>query len=390
VPDPSRFPLVGLQAVANVHNTWVAVLLQIPSGADAGAASALASVFADGAALEALAPLDCIVPVADPRMLGPELLALLPPPRVILRIPAAACAGAPARAACRQLADARYRILLDGASDSEPVPAGVQGLAFDCSVAVPAPRQLLTLPGPHLARAIGSARRLAECRSAGFGWFAGGYAFAPQQRCGPVDDGASRKRLLALLGLLARDADARELEVVLKQDPVLSFHLLKLVNSAAFAPSMPINNFCQAINLLGRRQMQRWLQLLLYASGQGQGAASALLPLAAMRAAQMEKLCKLHGGDRDRQDVAFVAGAFSLLDTLLGMPMQEIVGTLSLDAEVVTALLERGGALGQMLTLAENHAVTESALSGAGIGSENYWDSLLQAYHWAILVSRNL
>jgi EAL and modified HD-GYP domain-containing signal transduction protein len=139
-----------------------------------------------------------------------------------------------------------------------------------------------------------------------------------------LGDGTSRKRLLALLGLLARDADSRELEVLLKQDPALAYHLLKLVNSAAFALSSPIHSFGQAINVLGRRQLQRWLQLLLYARQQDDGLANPLLPLAAVRAHD-GRLAKALGWDRDQQDMAFVAGVFSLLDVLLAMPMTEIV-----------------------------------------------------------------
>ncbi|MFC3374315.1 hypothetical protein ACFOLJ_00030 [Rugamonas sp. CCM 8940] len=51
------------------------------------------------------------------------------------------------------------------------------------------------------------------------------------------------------------------------------------------------------------------------------------------------------GGDRDAQDLAFVTGVFSLLDVLLGMPMTEIVAALSLDLDVMAALLERSGPL---------------------------------------------
>jgi EAL and modified HD-GYP domain-containing signal transduction protein len=130
--------------------------------------------------------------------------------------------------------------------------------------------------------------------------------------------------------------------VLLKQDPALAYHLLKLVNSAAFALSSPIHSFGQAINVLGRRQLQRWLQLLLYARQQDDGLANPLLPLAAVRASMMEELAKSLEGDRDQQDMAFVA-VFSLLDVLLAMPMTEIVAALSLDLDVVRALLDRAG-----------------------------------------------
>ena len=101
----------------------------------------------------------------------------------------------------------------------------------------------------------------------------------------------------------------------------MSFHLLKLVNSAAFAVNTAITGYAQAIAVLGRRQLQRWLQLLLYARGGADGLPNLLLPLAALRAGQLEMLCKRDGGDRDEQDLAFMTGAFSLLDRLLGMPM---------------------------------------------------------------------
>jgi len=114
------------------------------------------------------------------------------------------------------------------------------------------------------------------------------------------------------------------------------------------------------------------------------------LPLAAVRAAQMEALCKIRGGDRDEQDAAFVAGIFSLLDVLLGMPMTEIVSTLSLDLDVVMALLDRAGPMGPMLALVEVDHPTQSLLDATGIDAETYWDSRLQAYQWAIQVSRNL
>ncbi|OEZ86050.1 HDOD domain protein [Janthinobacterium sp. HH104] len=386
--ESNLFPLVGLQAVANAHNEWVAVTVHVPQASTAPLLAALAA--AD--AYVFLAPLDCIIPLADPHGVDEAVLAQLVPQRTIFRLPAQLAGDKQLQKKCRQWRDAGYRILLDGA-DANPVVAAqvdARALSFDAAGAHPALHQLLPLPGPHLAYNIADGGQIAALQELGVSWFAGDYALQHARQQGEPEDATSRRRLMSLLGLLARDADAHELEVPLKQDPALSYHLLKLVNSAAFGFTAPITSFSQAITLLGRRQLQRWLQLLLYARQQDDGKIHALLPLAAVRAAQMEALCQLRGGDRDAQDLAFMAGVFSLLDVLLGMPMQEIIATLNLAPEVSAALLERNGELGTLLALVESATPPPEGLRRAGIDGETYWRSLLQAYQWAIQVSRNL
>ena len=179
-----------------------------------------------------------------------------------------------------------------------------------------------------------------------------------------------------------------ELHQGLAQPPT-PYHLLKLVNSAAFAVSTPITSFAQAIAVLGRRQLQRWLQLLLYARPQPDGLPNLLLPLAARRAAQVEALCRQHGGERDAQDLAFMTGVFSLLDRLLRMSMEDIARELQLPPDVAAALVHRGGQLGGWLRLAEGEPGTDD-LAAAGVTAHDWWKSQLAAYHWAIQVGRNV
>ncbi|MHA4870495.1 EAL and HDOD domain-containing protein [Duganella sp. PWIR1] len=386
-PEISPFPLVELQAVSNAHNEWVALTFELsPDSGDAFQAALTLLKTPD--VFAALAPMDCILPVPQPQLLEQSQLESLQANRVILRVPAAACADVAVQKKLSGYADAGYRIMLDGVAEgSAATMCGARSLMVDASLSLPPVLALVAQPGPHLATGMHSEARIADCAKAGFSWFAGDFALHPDPDC-TQGDGTSRKRLLALLGLLARDADSRELEVLLKQDPALAYHLLKLVNSAAFALSSPIHSFGQAINVLGRRQLQRWLQLLLYARQQDDGLANPLLPLAAVRAALMEGLAKAQGWDRDQQDMAFVAGVFSLLDVLLAMPMTEIVAALSLDLDVVMALLDRAGPLGDLLKLVEQH--DSAALEQAGISHEVYWEAQLQAYHWAIQVSRNI
>jgi EAL and modified HD-GYP domain-containing signal transduction protein len=387
----SPLPLVEMHAAANAGNQWVALTLRIDSGAP-DATAAWQAVFATPELLTAFAPLDCVLLISTPAILTPALLALLPSNRVVFAIAADALLDGAAGRAMAALQEEGYRILIDGrAPAGVALPPGLRAVSRDYADGVHGlgPGALLALYGPHLARGVHSAARRAACAAAGFGWFSGEYPIHPSPS-NDLDDGFSCKRLLALLGLLARDGDTHDIEILIKQDPALSYQLIKLVNSAAFAPSTPITSFQQAIGRLGRRQLQRWVQLLLYARQGEDGLPNLLLPLAATRAAQMESLCRQRGGDRNAQDAAFTIGVFSLLDVLLGIPMRDIAAALHLAPDSARALLERRGAMGQMLALVETPAPAFADLQAAGVAPPHWWQSQLHAYHWAIQVSRNL
>ena len=382
-------PLVHLQPVANMQNAWVALTLRADVPAEHMDAS-LHAVFDDAGFLAAIAPLHCIVMIDNADALGDVALEKMPAARVGFAIDAGALANDVVVKRMVALQERGYRVLVNGMP-----PVGNSGTIALRSVATdfsafPTRRDVLPLLyGPHLAHGVHTALQRADSARSGYEWFAGDYALHPAPSPNP-DDGSSRRRLMALLGLLARDAETREIEALLKQDPTLSYHLLKLANSAAFAHSTPITSFNQAISLMGRRQLQRWLQLLLYARQQPDGIANPLLPIAALRAACMEELVKARSGDREEQDLAFMTGVFSLLDLLLVMPMDEIVGALQLPANASDALLTRSGAFGDLLTLAACPAATAAMLDRAGIDNDAWWQIVLRSYHWAIQVSRSL
>jgi len=389
--EQGYFPLVAIDPVANAQNEWVALGLRLAPGDDL--AERLQAVFGAQDLLAALAPLDALLMLDSPSALTAPVLALLPPGRVGLVVDAVALGqdGAPRRLA--ELHAMGYRVWLDGdIPDGVKAPPALRAVARDSRAsdagALPAGR-LLALFGPHLAYHVDNAQRFSSSENAGFDWFAGNYPYDPDAAPSADDDGSSRRRIMTLLGLLARDADACELEQQIKQDPTLAYHLLKLVNSAAFSVSARITSFNHAITVLGRRQLQRWLQLLLYARQQPDGLPNLLLPLAARRAAQLECLCRQAGGDRDAQDLAFMAGVFSLLDRLLHMPLAAIVDELFLPGEVRAALLERAGRLGAWLRLTDAHPAATD-LQAAGVSPASWWHSQLHAYRWAIQVGRNV
>ncbi|HXE40645.1 MAG TPA: HDOD domain-containing protein [Azonexus sp.] len=201
----------------------------------------------------------------------------------------------------------------------------------------------------------------------------------------------TRVKLLELLALIADDADTGSLEAIFRQEPKLSYSLLRLVNSAAIAPRSPITSFSQAINLLGRRQLQRWLQLLVYADPNNGNQPNPLLQKAAARGHLLELLApqlKPQLQVDNLADAAFMIGAFSLLNVLLNMSMAEILQQLPLSDLVRSALADHGGALGRLLLAIEaaegrNLGNAAQRLSELELTSADHLDAQLEAFSWA-------
>jgi EAL and modified HD-GYP domain-containing signal transduction protein len=106
--------------------------------------------------------------------------------------------------------------------------------------------------------------------------------------------------------------------------------------------------------MLGRQQLQYWLQILLYAEPhKGANFISPLQVLATTRGKLMELIAaKLRPGNASLANVAFTVGIMSLMDTLFGQPMDKILESFSVGEEVSDALLYRRGFYGDLLELA--------------------------------------
>lgn len=391
-------PIASLLPVVNSQQKLVALLPNFSAIRDEVSLQWLALLNQING-VERLANLQLMLPLRDPLRLPADVENREDAKNLILCFIEAECASKEAQQKLKHLSQSGVRVMMDEfSSKSSLLWAETKGVAVNCVNGVPAHAQpwLLSLQhSQHLAKNVNSIACLTQAQDAGFSWFAGSFAFSAENNARSADP-TSRSRLLKLLGLVSQDAEAKELEALFKQDPTLSFMLFKLVSSAAFAQTVKVTSFVQAINLLGRRQLQRWLQLLLYARQNTQG--SSLNPLmlrAAFRASMMEALCRQSGGDRDQQDSAFMVGMFSLLDILFASPLWEILKPLSLTEEVRLALLEREGQLGAYLNLVERADQTYSekldfALTAANISLENYYASLVHAYCWVNQVCQEL
>ncbi|MRV73255.1 EAL domain-containing protein [Duganella sp. FT92W] len=193
-----------------------------------------------------------------------------------------------------------------------------------------------------------------NCLDLGFDFFQGYYFAKPIIMSGKKLS-PSQLALMELMTLVTSDADNVDIERAIKKDVSLALNLLRLVNTPAVGARQRIDSLSQAVTILGRRQLQRWLQIMLYAEPAKRGhSMTPLLMLATTRGRLLELLAhKLRPKHQHVSDIAFTVGIMSLMDTLFGLPMEEILTQIPVIDEVADALMYRQGFFGELLQLAE-------------------------------------
>jgi EAL and modified HD-GYP domain-containing signal transduction protein len=205
-----------------------------------------------------------------------------------------------------------------------------------------------------LAEKVETQEEFRQCLALGFEYFQG-YYFARPVILRGKKIAPSELVILHLLDLINSEADNRDIELAIKHDALISLNLLRLVNTPAAYGRGHFDSLAKALIVLGRRQLQRWLQILLYAAPGGTGKLnSPLLQLAVTRGKLLELMTlKVRPARRASADTGFTVGIMSLMDTLFSMPMRDILDTVSVADEVREALLEREGEFGEMLNIVE-------------------------------------
>lgn len=197
----------------------------------------------------------------------------------------------------------------------------------------------------------------------------------------------AQSSILELINLVRKQASTEDIEEVLKKDAGLAFNLMRLINSSGFGLAREISSFRQAVMLMGLKKLFRWAALLLTNSRQG-GTPPSVGQTAVVRGRLMELLALEKSLSQDDVDQAFVTGIFSLLDTMLGMPMAVALGLVSVPPSTEAALLDNAGVLGNLLVLAKacesgNDVEFDQAANALQLTSQQINNAHLQALAWA-------
>jgi EAL and modified HD-GYP domain-containing signal transduction protein len=355
------------QTVLDERQASVAVELRyrVPTGADdpAQVANVIIGAFIHSGLDDLLRHRRVHVPVGAP-LLASILPTLLPADHVVFEVDAGLLGNAAALAACRTLKAHGFQLAWRDFPGADNNGLG-EWLALMDIIKLDArrlrePDSAATLAAlrqwPARLQASGVERRVDFdlARQCGFSLFQGYYFAHVAEIAGERAD-PDKLAVLELLDKLLIDADDPVLEAIFKNSPRLGLHLLQLVNSSTFALRTRIRSLKHAFTILGRQELSRWLHVLLFALGDGEGGPTPLLELALRRARFMEYIprYRTHATHTLLQDEAYLTGILSLADVLLGWPMEKVAERLHLANDVKAALLSRAGPLGDLLALCE-------------------------------------
>ncbi len=300
----------------------------------------------------------------DAAVLMSDIFVFLPREKVVLEVMETVQASAPVLARMAELAGHGFRFALDDVDAITPnlesllpmvdfIKIDMRAMALSALVQM-APR-FKRDNKKLMAEKVETRDEYDTCRELGFDYFQGFYFARPVVISGRKLT-PSQLAVMELMKLVTSDAENIEIERAVKHDVTLALNLLRLVNAPAVGMRQRIDSVSQALIVLGRRQLQRWLQIMLYADPAQRGhSASPLLMLATTRGRLLELLAKrLRPSQRNVADIAFTVGIMSLMDALFGIPMAEIVSQIPVSAEVAAALTHRAGFFGELLRLAES------------------------------------
>ncbi len=238
-----------------------------------------------------------------------------------------------------------------------------------------------------LAEKVETREVLEFCKTVGFDLFQG-YVFQRPETVSRKDLTAMEVQVLKLMNLV-RDPNISDavLEEEFGVDIALAYKLLRIVNSATVG-GRGIQSIGHAIRLLGRTSIYRWLALLLAASARDRRRLTMELLLTALLRARFCELIGRRMGDHRIGGSLFLVGLFSLLDTILGAPMERILDRLELDVEIRDALIQRTGRFGTVLTLVEAYELgmwneLPRLASSIDLPTQVLGPSYLEALNWA-------
>jgi EAL and modified HD-GYP domain-containing signal transduction protein len=182
------------------------------------------------------------------------------------------------------------------------------------------------------------------CYEMGFEYFQGYFFCKPQIMEGVRLSGNRMAIVLLLAKLQDPEIKIKVLVELVENDLSLSLKLLRFVNSASVGLPRSVDSIAQAVGMVGTERIRQWASLLVLANTGGKP--SELMRIALIRGRMCQELSRLQGSSPSQ---GFTVGLFSVLDAYFDCEMKQLLADLPLASEILLALTEGQGCLGEIL-----------------------------------------
>ncbi|PSV28898.1 MULTISPECIES: EAL and HDOD domain-containing protein [unclassified Photobacterium] len=237
-----------------------------------------------------------------------------------------------------------------------------------------------------LAEKVETQEEYQQAYDAGFDLFQGFFFSKPEMIQRKSLKPSSLTTLRLFKEICVTDVDFDKIEEIIATDLTLSYKLLRHVNALTSTRSKPVTSFKQALIFLGEDQLRRFVTFVA-TSHAVENKPQSLYNLSLQRAHFCEQLYRTRV-PKDNGNQAFLTGLFSLLDSLLDQPLEELIELLPLSEQVKLALTKRAGPLGAILNLTDaydqaNWPLVKKYSAALKINESSIADYYLESVKWS-------
>lgn len=284
------------------------------------------------------------------------LYTLLPSHRAIIELLENVEPDAEVIAACRRLKESGYRLALDDfvyRPAFEPLLeiADIVKLDYRQEGAItPAAVERAARHGATLlAEKVETQAERKTAEAQGFQLFQGYYFCRPEMihNRAPGPSKVNYLRLLREVG--QNEVDLDRMESLIRQEVAFSVRLLRYLNSAGFGWRYEVETINHALRLLGSRQLRKWVSAVATV-GLAEGKPTELVMTALFRARLAELLAEPVGLSKADLEL-FFSGLLSVMDAVMDQPLDRLLDSMGVSAELAAGLLRHEPPFGPVIDL---------------------------------------
>ena len=200
---------------------------------------------------------------------------------------------------------------------------------------------------------IETSKEYSFARRVGCDWFQG-YFFAEPKIIENAKYEPSQMNILKLYNLLMQDTNIDEITSEFEKNHEITLQLLQFINSGAFHFRNRISSIHHILTLVGRIPLGQWLMLMIYSKSISKGkGVPPLMLLVKSRTELMDSVLKVvePNAKSNLLGEAYFVGVLSLIDTVFGVKLEDILEQMHISDDVKNAILKDEGLLGEIYAL---------------------------------------